>query len=68
MNFKSLFIKDFHFKEIIYNASSNLAIRFISIIFSFIFTYCIATQFGSNVLGILALYQSILFILSVFVD
>ena len=66
MNFKSLFIKDFHFKEIIYNASSNLVIRFISIIFSFIFTYCIATQFGSNVLGILALYQSILFILSVF--
>ncbi len=66
MYFKNRFINDFHFKEIVYNASSNLIIRFISIIFSFIFTYCIAIWFGSSILGIFALYQSILYVLSVF--
>ena len=66
MNLKNTLTKNFHFQEIVYNASLNLIIRFVSIFFSFFFTYCIAIWFGSSILGILALYQSFLFVLSVF--
>ena len=63
---KNTKILDPQLREILFGSLPTLFIRLINIFFGFIFFYIIADLYSTNIMGLFAISQTLLFIISIF--